>query len=470
MAVFPFNINQSDLAERATEVAKISAIFSRAVKTLVWLGQGNSRIEADMVALANCNVEKANLTSRPGGTGLPTRRAVDSILEVTYWKRAWVVQELMYSDEVLLLYGSSSVSFDHFIKIVDSEIQEIWLDLSDIKVGDAKLAIRPGSGRRKEYLRLPTWLENYCCQRDCTESRDRVFAYHGCFPPVVRKCVRPDYTRSMEQVAMDITIAWIDSERNLEFLSEIGRRGKLRSRQKVPTWIPNYFGTPVNISRLIDPSESASKTAVRPYFRVFNDSSVLEVKGIWLGAIETIGKQSTNTERSQVKGLDTYLLDQVLRCEGSINNLEPGLKDLINTTFDREDLQSKFAEDHHIIQNISASCDSSKDGEVLYIFDRLLDVLSSHNRISFRFTPVENSRSVQKGSVSIPFGLGTPELKLGDRLCLVVGCTLALILRSVGKQYMVVGNAYVFGFHSGLDLQNKLSEYPSSVVDNLNLC
>ena len=51
-------INQSDLAERATEVAKLSAIFSKAIKTLVWLGQGNSRIEADMVTLANCNVEK----------------------------------------------------------------------------------------------------------------------------------------------------------------------------------------------------------------------------------------------------------------------------------------------------------------------------------------------------------------------------------------------------------------------------
>lgn len=124
----------------------------------------------------------------------------------------------------------------------------------------------------------------------------------------------------------------------------------------------------------------------------------------------------------------------------------------------QEDLQSKFAEDHCFVQTISASYDSPNDGEMMYGLHRMVDIVSSHNRISFRFTPTEAFRSVQKGSVSIPFGLGTPELKLGDRICLVAGCSLALILRSVGKQYMVVGNVYAFGFHSGLDLQNNLSE------------
>jgi hypothetical protein len=100
----------------------------------------------------------------------------------------------------------------------------------------------------------------------------------------------------------------------------------------VPTWISNYFGTPVNINHVTLPSKSVSKTAVSPFFRFCNNSSVLEVKGIWLGTIETIGKQSTKTESFQVEGLNTYTLDHVLRCEGLINNLEPGLKDLIDTT------------------------------------------------------------------------------------------------------------------------------------------
>jgi hypothetical protein len=65
----------------------------------------------------------------------------------------------MYSDHVLLLYGSSSVPFDRFITIVDSGMQEFFSSYSSIKYRDAQLAIRPGSERRKEYLRLPTWLK-----------------------------------------------------------------------------------------------------------------------------------------------------------------------------------------------------------------------------------------------------------------------------------------------------------------------
>jgi hypothetical protein len=53
------------------------------------------------------------------------------------------------------------------------------------------------------------------------------------------------------------------------------------------------------------PRKSASKTAVSPYFRFCDNGSILEVKGIWLGAIEASGKQSTKTESFQVEGLNT---------------------------------------------------------------------------------------------------------------------------------------------------------------------
>jgi hypothetical protein len=101
---------------------------------------------------------------------------------------------------------------------------------------------------------------------------------------------------------------------------------------------------------------------------IWDNGLILEVKGIWLGAIETSGKQSTKTESFQAEGLNTYLLDHVSRCEGLINNLEPGLKDLIDTSFCRQDPQSKFAENHHVVLNISASYDSSNDGKLFIVF------------------------------------------------------------------------------------------------------
>jgi hypothetical protein len=470
-------INQSDLNERTTEVTKMSAIFSRAVRTLVWLGGGNNKIEKDMRALGYLNVETANLNPGPGGIGVPIHHAVRNIESVAYWNRAWVVQELMYSSEdaVLLLYGSSSLLWGHFVKIVDKGILNIDLSLSDVKFGHTKLAIRPGFGRRKWYMRLPNWIKNYCGGRECTESRDRVFAYHGCFPPEVRNRVTIDYKMSLEEIAMNVTIAWTESERDLDFLSQIGCRENWVSTQCIPSWIPNYFGTRTTANRLIveSPDESAGQAISSPHFRFMHNSSILEVKGTRIGDIDAVGKPSTKTKISQVEGLSTFLLDQVWGSEGSIEKLGPKLKALVLTYFTREDLQCKFADDHRVAEKVSVSYDSFENDNELDKVERLVHFahfVLNRKIISFRFVPTDIFHSVQKESVSIPFGFGTSELKVGDQVYLILGCSVPLILRKVGEQYMVVGNTSVFGLSSGHDLENKLRENSSEAVNILELC
>lgn len=79
-------INQSDIQERADQVAIMDQIFSKAERTLVWLGEPGSELEpawGDSISLSD----------------------LQAIMEASYWRRHWIVQEVLLSKSPLCLYG-----------------------------------------------------------------------------------------------------------------------------------------------------------------------------------------------------------------------------------------------------------------------------------------------------------------------------------------------------------------------------
>ena len=55
-------------------------------------------------------------------------------------------------------------------------------------------------------------------------------------------------------------------------------------------------------------------------------------------------------------------------------------------------------------------------------------------------------------------GLGPARAKLGDHICLLMGCDIPILLRSEGDHFVLVREAYVHGFMQGeadSDLQNQ---------------
>jgi hypothetical protein len=435
-------INQIDKKEKGTEVSKMSTRYSLASRTLIWLGQGKYQIEESLRAIADCDVDNAILTSAPGGTGLSVSRHVENVLGVEYWKRAWVVQELMHSAKALILYGTASVSFDQFTKVVDGGVQKLSFGAGLTTFGETRLFIRPGSDQRKEYLRLNSWLDHYCGQRDCTEWRDRIFAYYCCFPPTVRENLAIDYTMSRKRIALDVTAAWIISEKNLEFLSEPGCREEWGLVERVPSWIPNYFGSRIHPKLRLGSRHVSKESTGSFYYRISEDRLILTVKGRWLGTIEQVGKELMYEDAPE--GLPTYISNQVIGCKGCLSTLEPGLTALIKIFYGRERIQAKFAEQPEIIQNIAASwipVDSGDDESTKSTLAALVDLIylsSIGNRPIFRYAKIRD-----EVDGTIPFGFGTANIKSGDRLCEVAGCSNTLIFRIIGRQCLLVGNAYM---------------------------
>lgn len=47
------------------------------------------------------------------------------------------------------------------------------------------------------------------------------------------------------------------------------------------------------------------------------------------------------------------------------------------------------------------------------------------------------------------FGLASERSEVGDIVCILLGCSVAAVLRQVGEHYMFIGESYVHGIMQG---------------------
>ncbi|KAF2005594.1 HET-domain-containing protein [Amniculicola lignicola CBS 123094] len=477
-------INQLDFVERSKEVTKMLDRYSGASETIVWLGnplEGASYGRLDIISamkfLSQPDLELPK--NHEGQEWVLIKQAVEAIFCSIYWTRSWTVQEIMYSEHATLHYGSMTLAMDDFLRFVDvnSHVAEVPIFRS-IVIGDRRVALRPGYGQQKRYLRIPSWLGCYLRNRDCTNPRDCVFAYYGCFPPEARRHIEPDYERSPLNMALDVTKAWIASEKNLDFLLEIGcrescwRRPEIPSVQCIPSWLPSYFGKQTNCSgRVVAGPDvpQARPPLSKPIVRFDNKNNAMYVKGVLLGTIEDVGTPHYKPVLN-FKPFESFLLHHLRRVKGNIGILDRGLKEAIQIHFPTPELKEAAAQYPEITHDLEAQLDwerkslNESNEAQLRVAEGLCSI-----RIAFSYKPWPASRPIQISKVDVPFGLGTEGLKPGDQVFAVVGCSTPLVLRPIGDFHIVVGNSKMFLFVNGILLQEHLSMLQPRIFVDITL-
>jgi hypothetical protein len=109
-----------------------------------------------------------------------------------------------------------------------------------------------------------------------------------------------------------------------------------------------------------------------------------------------------------------------------------------------------------VVRGASAVPDDFSPGLALSEEERLQRYVaplltSLDNRMSGR-------RFFTSGDTLSIMGLGPARAKLGDHICLLMGCDIPILLRSEGDHFVLVGEAYVHGFmqgEAGSDIQNR---------------
>ncbi|KAI9710689.1 MAG: hypothetical protein M1820_002522 [Bogoriella megaspora] len=167
------------------------------------------------------------------------------LINLDYFKRSWVVQEIILAQDLRFFIGSTEISLDNMelmFKCFASVLRLTdWAHLS-IKGDDSPEGFLEVLRARRERIDGKSWsLENYIAlarDRKGSLPEDKIYSILGLVEQDVRSRLLQDTTRAVSEVYVDCTLALVQQTNWLHVLSLVGQvDGGVAS---IPSWVPDY--------------------------------------------------------------------------------------------------------------------------------------------------------------------------------------------------------------------------------------
>ncbi|CAJ2505055.1 Uu.00g124490.m01.CDS01 [Anthostomella pinea] len=248
-------INQHDTDERSQQVQRMRDIYSQANRVLSWLGEddGSARgpLAKDLIAKICAVVRRHQVYRekrfppeeylRVHGLPLwddPSWCAMGDMLQLPYFKRAWVIQEIVMAREASLLWGATQINWELF------RVAFYWTALSSCGaqyLENGKMSPMLGFLPSLYRGRLrPSTLEEIMLTDarwfEATDPRDKVYALIGLADD--GGAISVDYRKSAAQVYADAARYVIRGSRSLRVLSLVNAINT--DHIDFPTWTPRW--------------------------------------------------------------------------------------------------------------------------------------------------------------------------------------------------------------------------------------
>ncbi|OTA98372.1 hypothetical protein M426DRAFT_113399 [Hypoxylon sp. CI-4A] len=303
-------INQSDLAERAAQVALMTSIYSNASNVVVWLGKEDSdareahailaeytpalrQIVTDLVSGETGDVMRAAAVNLYDDAGLHekyglTPRSMDSwtalvrFLSRRWFSRIWIVQEMVFNRSHLLCCGplrfdwadlDSFVSFVfgaqwhglnfHGLERETAKIARVFTFHREIRMSASDhLPDDPRFGLLSAEEKVYDYAQSYLLSSaflEATDPRDRVYALSAFVYSYAAKLgVRPiwlkaDYSLQPTEVVLPTAQILLWKTRSLDILSYVSDLS-CRAQSNLPSWMPHFHvpGAVASVESLLD--------------------------------------------------------------------------------------------------------------------------------------------------------------------------------------------------------------------------
>ncbi|ETS79557.1 hypothetical protein PFICI_09410 [Pestalotiopsis fici W106-1] len=264
-------INQSDLAERSSQVLLMPIIYSNATQAIVWLGHH------EPLGLEK-TFQYMNLPSQNGAKNdrvnnrihYGSSRVAAQLLRNDYWTRTWVIQEVVLAKSAVVQCGNSALAWDRFCRLAHASTQHSFFpvksthfdkfeDLNDIRTSRLSLQNDSNTAPRKSRCLRATMtrpensmdLLSLCYRfrfRKSTDPRDKVFAFLG-LSDVSKRLLNVDYCRRQSFLCIELSMRHMCHSRSL---SVVALAESMRAESKldnpavgkpdyIPTWCPSFF-------------------------------------------------------------------------------------------------------------------------------------------------------------------------------------------------------------------------------------
>lgn len=164
-------INQEDLAERAAQVQLMGRIFKSAHTVFGWAGEAGQlagkavqavglvldfdATRSHLQGFSNPELQEVSLSSVPGMTVVHWF-ALFALFQRFWFRRAWIAQEVIFANHVLVLLGEAILSLD-FLLAVCAFLETTGLDHDLIRLGRNFLTGGPVSDLTQQWEKLATF-------------------------------------------------------------------------------------------------------------------------------------------------------------------------------------------------------------------------------------------------------------------------------------------------------------------------
>jgi hypothetical protein len=171
---------------------------------------------------------------------------LNECLEQPWFRRAWVLQEVIYGRRVTVHCGNVSVDWNHFASIVVASYRNgaIVELLSEESQQSAKTVVQIGRSRhltRSKRSLLSVLLDTNSTQ--CSDPRDKVYAVLSLANEAISfSTFQPDYTLTAAEVYETCAALLIEAMGKVDVLccsTDVGQIGSVDSAQ-LPSWAPDW--------------------------------------------------------------------------------------------------------------------------------------------------------------------------------------------------------------------------------------
>jgi hypothetical protein len=460
-------INQvKDEKEKIAQVKSMHLIYKHARSVIAWLGPSTKDSNSDFGTMDL--IQKLDIT--PIGimtwefSNKETHNEQDSFKELMdrpYWSRAWIVQEMMFADPLLIQCGSEVVRYSTLEKVCGPDKQgcsETQPDESEPKRFhfDPELKILRLDNLDSAQICPKRFLDCFL-DRKCLHRHDNIFAFLNLFSNDIQQRINVSWEEDIRQLIRHTAEVFIESTQSLYLIVIRGRQtppcaqGDDKWQLNMPSWCP-YFATPYE-SCSIPPQDKPSLFAEKAVSTFANDK--LGVKGFVIGRVSRTISRKTQPGVGTTTWWDQADIDRerkhYRKCIGlGLNGMPKDdhsfWKSIDATTRTLFAGQGEGSPDLQTLLN--RSMENVEDPKSEFIALRKIWNMGK-SRLVCSFRLARATKRALYSSKAAPaawinrIALVPHTVRPGDAICTILGCPTPVVLRKMGKHYHVLGEAYV---------------------------
>lgn len=438
--------------------------------------------------------------------------ALQNLLRRSWWKRAWVIQEFALATRVEFVCGDRSLSETQFRRVEQTLtkhwghifpsaiIQKLGLTCRDLDpmLNLSRLRIHLSQGKELGILPILSLTRASLA----SDPNDSLFAKYGLLGERGPALCAPDYSMSFDNVCWRFAKAYIKQKRDLSILCHVGMVSDRKTA--LPSWIPDWGASrpayPLRCSwggKLTEcPKYDAAKGST-PVVEFSADGQILRARGLFIDGVDGVqfdpwchrtaerkeGFQSKSqlcayaTHEQTFEALWKTVVADTRRLEAPHDPIQAPAE--FGLLFARkcmecdqllEDLQeprgfiptqpregsSNIEKRWHGMRNMRLG-DNFLGNIVAETFSAYYSSYEAEDLLSHH--PLWQSFEHSLGQAMYHrrlfttcngyIGIGSRTLRPGDRICVLLGCVVPLIVRPRGNHYELIGECYIHGMMNG---------------------